>query len=224
MEAAPQKREADFSAAFGGIQGCAVLYDPGTGQWTFYQEEMCRQRVSPCSTFKIVSTLMGLHTGVLSGPESTMTYSGLTYPVAAWNQNLTLEQAFQSSCVWYFRQVIDQVGRQAVAEQLAALSYGNQDISQWAGSGQNQSQELNGFWIDSSLKISPVEQVQVLAEIFQGRAHTPRRRWPPSRRSCWSRTRGSSRSMGRRAPALARLAGLWVSPRRMDRRPILRYI
>lgn len=133
VEAAPQKREADFSAAFGGIQGCAVLYDPGTDQWTFYQEEMCRQRVSPCSTFKIVSTLMGLHTGVLSGPESTMTYSGLTYPVAAWNQNLTLEQAFQSSCVWYFRQVIDQVGRQAVAEQLAALSYGNQDISQWGG-------------------------------------------------------------------------------------------
>ena len=28
VEAAPQKREADFSAAFGGIQGCAVLYDP----------------------------------------------------------------------------------------------------------------------------------------------------------------------------------------------------
>ena len=60
------------------------------------------------------------------------------------------------------------------AEQLAALSYGNQDISQWAGSGQNQSQELNGFWIDSSLKISPVEQVQVLAEIFQGESpYTP---------------------------------------------------
>ena len=60
------------------------------------------------------------------------------------------------------------------AEQLAALSYGYQDISQWAGSGQNQSQELNGFWIDSSLKISPVEQVQVLAEIFQGESpYTP---------------------------------------------------
>ena len=29
VEAAPQKREADFSAAFGGIQGCAVLSDIG---------------------------------------------------------------------------------------------------------------------------------------------------------------------------------------------------
>ena len=69
--------------------------------------------------------------------------------------------------------MIDQVGRQAVAEQLAALSYGNQDISQWAGSGQNQSQELNGFGLTPPENLS-VEQVQVLAEIFQGRAHTPR--------------------------------------------------
>ena len=62
-----------------------------------------------------------------------MTYSGIQYPVAAWNGNLTLAEAFQSSCVWYFRQVIDQVGQASVAQQLAALDYGNQDISQWEG-------------------------------------------------------------------------------------------
>ena len=53
--------------------------------------------------------------------------------MAAWNGNLTLAEAFQSSCVWYFRQVIDQVGQASVAQQLAALDYGNQDISQWEG-------------------------------------------------------------------------------------------
>ena len=123
------------SEAFQGIQGCAVLYDLGTDHYTLYQEDLCRTQVSPCSTFKILSTLMGLHTGVLTGPESTMTYSGIQYPVAAWNGNLTLAEAFQSSCVWYFRQVID-----------------------------------NGFWIDSSLKISPLEQVQVLTKVFEGRS------------------------------------------------------
>lgn len=158
------------SEAFQGIQGCAVLYDLGTDHYTLYQEDLCRTQVSPCSTFKILSTLMGLHTGVLTGPESTMTYSGIQYPVAAWNGNLTLAEAFQSSCVWYFRQVIDQVGQASVAQQLAALDYGNQDISQWEGSGQNQSPELNGFWIDASLKISPLEQVQVLTKVFEGRS------------------------------------------------------
>ena len=72
--------------------------------------------------------------------------------------------------MWYFRQVIDQVGQASVAQQLAALDYGNQDISQWEGGGQNQSPELNGFWIDSSLKISPLEQVQVLTKGFEGRS------------------------------------------------------
>lgn len=98
-----------------------------------------------------------------------MYYSGIQYPIAAWNGDLTLEEAFQSSCVWYFRQVIDRVGQAEAAAQLAALDYGNQDLSQWAGGGQNQSPELNGFWLDASLKISPLEQVQVLAKIFEGR-------------------------------------------------------
>lgn len=128
------------SEAFQGIQGCAVLYDLGTDHYTLYQEDLCRTQVSPCSTFKIISTLMGLHTGVLTGPESTMTYSGIQYPVAAWNGNLTLAEAFQSSCVWYFRQVIDQVGQASVAQQLADLDYGNQDISQWEGAGRTRAQ------------------------------------------------------------------------------------
>lgn len=162
------QEEKDLSAAFHGLQGCAVLYDPGAEHEIFYQRPLCQSRVSPCSTFKIVSTLMGLHSGVLSGPEATMDYSGAQYPVAAWNDNLTLQEAFQSSCVWYFRQVIDRVGEEAVAAQLAALDYGNQDISQWAGGGQNASPELNGFWLDSSLEISPYEQVRVLSAIFEG--------------------------------------------------------
>lgn len=164
----------DLSAAFQGIHGCAVLYDPVADHYTLYQEDLCRTRVSPCSTFKIVSTLMGLRTGVLASPESTMVYSGTQYPVDAWNGNLTLREAFQSSCVWYFRQVIDRVGKVEVAGHLEALDYGNQDISQWEGNGQNPFPELNGFWLDSSLKISPLEQVQVLSALFEGRtAYTP---------------------------------------------------
>lgn len=170
----PTQEETDLSAYFGGVRGCAVLYDPAADHYTVYDPDLADTPASPCSTFKIISALMGLRTGVLTGPESTMAYSGLPYPVAAWNGELDLEQAFQSSCVWYFRQVIDQVGREEVAAQLAALDYGNQDISQWEGGGQNSSAELNGFWLDSSLKISPRRQVQVLADIFEGRSlYTP---------------------------------------------------
>jgi bla regulator protein BlaR1 len=97
-----------------------------------------------------------------------MNYSGQIYPVAAWNQNLPLKDAFQKSCIWYFRQVIDMVGKDAVQRELTSLHYGNCDISKWEGSNTNPLPDLNGFWLDSSLKISPIEQVGILQDIFEG--------------------------------------------------------
>ena len=43
--------------------------------------------------------------------------------------DLTLEEAFQNSCIWYFREVIDLVGRDKMQEELKNLQYGNCDIS-----------------------------------------------------------------------------------------------
>ena len=149
MEAAPQKREADFQRRLEGFRAVRFSMTRGLINGPFTRRRCAGSGCPPALPSRLSPPHGPSHRGfVRTGEHHDLLR--LTYPVAAWNQNLTLEQAFQSSCVWYFRQVIDQVGRQAVAEQLAALSYGNQDISQWAGSGQNQSQELNGFWIDSS--------------------------------------------------------------------------
>jgi bla regulator protein BlaR1 len=65
------------------------------------------------------------------------------------------------------RQVIDLVGRDKMQEELKNLQYGNCDILEWNGSNINPLEKLNGFWLDSSLKISPLEQVEVLSRIFE---------------------------------------------------------
>ena len=168
---AQETREVEIEGtAFDGARGCAVLYAPQDHTYAYYNKEMAQERVSPYSTFKIISTLMGLHDGVLTGPSSTMHYSGATYSHPEWNRELTLQEAFPSSCVWYFRQVMDVVGRESAEVQLRALSYGNADCSQWQGSGKNPQADLNGFWLDSSLKISPAEQVAVLERIFSSQS------------------------------------------------------
>lgn len=158
----------DYSVYFKGIRGCAVLYDLQENEYQLYNSELCEQEVSPLSTFKIVSTLAGLKNGVLENETSNMTYSGTLYSVSDWNDNLTLEQAFQTSCIWYFRQVIDKVGAEELQRELDELQYGNCDISEWDGSNINPLPELNGFWLASSLKISPLGQVDVLKSIFEG--------------------------------------------------------
>lgn len=158
----------DYSEYFQGISGCAVLYDESTNTYSSYNKKQCEIEVSPLSTFKIVSTLAGLENSVLENEETTMEYSGVKYPVDTWNSNLTLGEAFKNSCVWYFRQVIDTVGQESIQSILAELQYGNSDISEWNGSNVNSMPELNGFWLESSLKISPLQQVNVLNYIFSG--------------------------------------------------------
>jgi bla regulator protein BlaR1 len=100
-----------------------------------------------------------------------MGYDETIYPTDAWNKDLRFKDAFKESCVWYFRKVIDQVGQSNVQSYLDHINYGNRDISEWEGSGINSLPELNGFWLESSLQISPKEQVNVLSDIFSDKAN-----------------------------------------------------
>lgn len=167
-ELQPTTVTVDYAEAFQSIQGCAVILNSENNTYTFYNEDKCRTRVSPNSTFKVISALIGIHNQVVTSEDSKMEYDGMNYPVDAWNADLRLEDAFRSSCIWYFRKVIEEVGQETIQEELNKLDYGNCDISEWSGSGVNSFPELNGFWIESSLLISPVEQVEVLHKIMEG--------------------------------------------------------
>ena len=156
----------DWSEYFGESQGCALIYHSALPQIDEYNAQGCQTPASPCSTFKIISSLLALEKGIVSDAESQLPYDGTQYPREEWNQPLTLAQAFSSSCIWYFRQIIDEAGPDATQSLLDELGYGNKDISQWEGSGANALPQLNGFWLDSSLSISPAQQVEVLVKIF----------------------------------------------------------
>ena len=156
----------DYSDYFQGISGCAVMYDESSDTYFLYGKEKCEKQVSPLSTFKIISALAGLENNVLENQTSTMEYSGVKYPIDTWNSNLTLKEAFETSCVWYFRQVVDMVGEENIHAMLKEIQYGNCDISEWNGSETNSLPELNGFWLESSLEISPKQQVVTLNYIF----------------------------------------------------------
>ncbi|WP_337934895.1 penicillin-binding transpeptidase domain-containing protein [Jutongia sp.] len=166
-ELQPTTVTVDYAEAFQSIQGCAVILNSENNTYTFYNEDKCRTRVSPNSTFKVISALIGIHNQVVTSEDSKMGYDGMNYPVDAWNADLRLEDAFRSSCIWYFRKVIEEVGQETIQEELNKLDYGNCDISEWSGSGVNSFPELNGFWIESSLLISPIEQVEVLHKIME---------------------------------------------------------
>lgn len=164
----PVIEEADWSAYFEEASGAAVVYDPSENCFQIYGKELALTRRSPCSTFKIISSLIALENGIIEPDDSTRAWSGETFWNADWNRDIDFADAFHASCVWYFREVIDEIGAELMQEQLDRLGYGNRDISDWEGrlNTNNHNRSLTGFWIESSLLISPKEQVEVLERIF----------------------------------------------------------
>lgn len=164
----PTIMEVDWSDYFDGINGAAVIYDPAENSFRIYNQELALTRRSPCSTFKIISSLIALEKGIIEPDDSVRTWSGEVFWNEEWNKDIDFPDAFHASCVWYFRKVIDDIGKDAMQEELNRLQYGNCDISDWKGSlnTNNNNPSLTGFWIESSLLISPKEQTEVMERIF----------------------------------------------------------
>lgn len=162
--------ETDWSYYFDGINGAAVIFDTTENCYQIYNPELADTRRSPCSTFKIISSLIALENGIIKVDDSTREWSGEIFGFEEWNRDIDFSDAFHSSCVWYFRQVIDEIGQQAMQEELNRLPYGNADISDWDGLNTgNTNPALTGFWLESSLLISPKEQAEVMEKIFGGK-------------------------------------------------------
>ena len=164
----PEIVEADWAEYFDGLNGTAVIYDSEEARYTVYNPDLAETRSSPCSTFKIVSSAIAMEQGILKPEDSTRAWSGEVFWNEDWNRDVDFREAFRTSCVWYFRQVIDDIGKERMQEELEKLRYGNCDISDWEGrlNTNNSNRALTGFWIESSLKISPKEQTEVMERIF----------------------------------------------------------
>jgi beta-lactamase class D len=149
-----QSQTLELSPFFEGYQGCFVLLDVAKDEYVRYIPERCAQRLSPCSTFKIPNSLIGLETGVISDQNHTISWDGTRYPVESWNRDHTLASALQNSVVWYYEALAAQVGTERMQQYLGDLHYGNEDAS--GGST---------FWLGSSLAISADEQIDFLRRL-----------------------------------------------------------
>lgn len=145
----------DLGGYFRGFDGCFVLYDASTDTYTVFNKEEAFERIPPCSSFKIVNSLIGLETKVVADENTVFKWDGTTYPLDAWNRDLTLAEAIKVSAYWCYQAVTRSVGEKRVQSFLDTLGFGNADIS--GG--------IDRFWQQSSLKISPKEWVDILKRI-----------------------------------------------------------
>ena len=149
----------DLSSYFKGTDGTFVLYDTVSDQYQIYNQELSTKRISPDSTFKIYSGLFALEEDIIHNDASGQKWDGTTYSFDTWNKDQTLATAMQNSVNWYFQNLDIQLGYQKLYSYYKKISYGNCDLT--AG--------INYYWAESSLKISPVEQVMLLSNLLKNK-------------------------------------------------------
>lgn len=146
----------DLSKYFHNYDGSFVLYDLGNEQFTIFNKELSLSRVSPDSTYKIYSALIAMDQGVIEDDIGYQKWNGIKYPYEEWNHNQNLMSAMHNSVSWYFQSLDKEVGLKGLKNYYQHMKYGNCDIS--GG--------IDYYWMESSLKISPVEQVELLKEFY----------------------------------------------------------
>ena len=164
----------DLSSFFKGINGAFVVYDLKNDRYVRYNEQRCRERFSPKSTFKIPNSLIGLETGVIRDAEFVIQWNREKYPPQAnwnlepfvhWGKDQTLRSAIKYSVLWYYRELALQVGEQSMRKNVKAFNYGNGDTSG----------RVDNFWLNNVLKISADEQVEFLKAFYTGRLPVSKR-------------------------------------------------
>jgi len=140
-----------------GVKGCFGLFNNSENNFIIYNLPRYRDSsYTPASTFKIVNSLIGIQTGVIKNENMVIPWDGVTRPVAEWNKDLTMKEAFEVSSVPYYQEVARRIGRERMKQWIDTLGYGNRDISG----------PIDSFWLNNHMKIKPDEELGLVKKLY----------------------------------------------------------
>ena len=164
-EHANLNEEQDFQSAFIAKRDGKVIQEVGN----------CKAQHPPCSTFKVALALMGFDSGILINKNSPKWSFKKEYEASfqswykpemavsyGWQGDHTPATYMKNSVVWFSHQITQRLGKEKIQAYVNKLNYGNKDVSGTPG----QDDGLLNSWLETSLKISPQEQVKLLEQML----------------------------------------------------------
>ncbi len=142
---------------------CTVVAYANTSK-VLVQQGDCATRVTPASTFKIALSLMGFDSGFLKDEHAPVLPYRPGYAAwggKAWRQPIDPERWIKLSVVWFSQQVALSLGQERFQRYATAFQYGNADVSGKPAYRNG----MSGAWINSTLQISPLEQIAFLEKV-----------------------------------------------------------
>ena len=148
---------------FKNFKGTIVVYDQQSDTYTIFNEKRAATQYSPFSTYKIPNSIIALETKVVSDIDQVVKWDEQKYPAKewwpkTWDGKHNLKSAIKYSVVPVYRHIANLIGDEKMQSYVIDFDYGNKEIS----SG------IDNFWLNGSLKISALEQIEFLKKFYQG--------------------------------------------------------
>ncbi|MBD8025943.1 class D beta-lactamase [Ureibacillus sp. Re31] len=150
-------KELHIEQLFDGRDGTMVLKNLKNNQMYVYNCERSEERFTPESTFKVPNSLIGLETGAVRDEYEVKRWDGVIREFESWNRDHTLASAIRESAIWFYQDMALDIGVTNMEKFVNQIGYGNRDIS--GG--------IDEFWLDSTLEISAIEQVEFIESLVE---------------------------------------------------------
>jgi beta-lactamase class D len=141
------------------VKGCIVIYDFKNNIFTYHDSIRANKEFIPASTFKIPNSLFSLEAGSVKDENELIKWDGKKRNREEWNQDTDMKMAFKYSTVWFYQECARRIGEKRMQHYIDTLNYGNKNIS--GG--------LDHFWLDGAIRITAMQQIFLLTNIFQNK-------------------------------------------------------
>ena len=146
------------------LNGSFIISGTGNQGYTVYNESLINTKITPASTFNIITTLIALEDGICSNGETRITWPARN--ASDTNNNVTLAYAFQHNIDLAFWTLRKKIGKDRMNYWLGKLHYGNSVLPASVDSTNG----TDEFWVVSSrLQITPLQQMQLIKDLYSYR-------------------------------------------------------
>jgi beta-lactamase class D len=146
------------------VAGSTTIYDYQHKLWLFSDSLDAKKKLLPASTFKIINLLIALETDVIRNENEVVKWVGKTdttlygYRPEIY-RDMTVKEAFQLSAGWVFIELAKKIGKERYLRYLKLCQYGNLKLPE----------KETDFWNFGTFAISPINQVEFLIKVYEGK-------------------------------------------------------
>lgn len=140
-----------------GITGSILIFNASNNEYWSNDKALAKKGFIPASTFKIPNSIIALENGLIQSDTSIIKWDGKKRRMKIWEQDLTLRDAFQYSCVPCYQEFARKTGVESMQSYVRKFQYGDMKID---------TSSLDKFWLEGESTISPMQQIGFLKSLY----------------------------------------------------------